>query len=69
MADIDITVALNDRASQQLRNLDRAARGVTNTLRLAAGAAAAFATGAVVQGIGGQYLAYERYRTVLTTFL
>ncbi len=69
MADIDITVALNDRASQQLRNLDRAARGVTNTLRLAAGAAAAFATGAVVQGIVGQYRAYERYRTVLTTFL
>ena len=69
MADIDITVALNDRASQQLRNLDRAAKGVTNTLRLAAGAAAAFATGAVVQGIVGQYRAYERYRTVLTTFL
>ena len=69
MADIDITVALNDRASQQLRNLDRAAKGVTNTLRLAAGAAAAFATGAVVQGIVGQYRAFERYRTVLTTFL
>jgi len=69
MADIDITVGLNDRASRHLKNIDRAASSLKNTLRLAAGAAAAFASGAVARGIINQYTQFERYRTVLTTFL
>lgn len=69
MATIDVTVGLNDQATRKLKNIDRAANSLTTTLRAAGAAAAAFATGTVARGIISQYTQFERYRTVLTTFL
>lgn len=66
---MNILVGLDDRASRKLREIDRAAQSLSTTLRTAGVAAAAFAGGAIVSGITKQYLAYEKYRTVLTTFL
>lgn len=69
MADLDITVGLNDRASRQLRNIDKAAKSLSTTLKTAGAAAAAFASHQVVTGVINQYRAFERYRTVLKTYL
>ena len=69
MADIQVTVQLNDRASRQLRNIDKAASSLSTTLKTAGAAAAAFATGNIARGIASQYSAFERYRSVLTTYL
>lgn len=69
MADIQVTVQLNDRASRQLRNIDKAASSLSTSLKAAGAAAAAFATGSIVTGIAKQYSAFERYRSVLTTYL
>ncbi len=69
MADMNITVGLDDRASRKLREIDRAANALSGTLRTAGAAAAAFATGSIATGIVNQYRSFEKYRTVLTTFL
>jgi hypothetical protein len=69
MADIQVTVQLNDRASRQLRNIDKAANSVSRSLRTAGAALTALATGSVVRGIVSQYSAFEKYRSVLTTYL
>lgn len=69
MADMNITIGLDDRASRKLQNIDRAAKSLSASLKLAGAAAAAFATGSIAKGIVSQYMAYEKYRTVLTTFL
>ena len=69
MADLEITVGLNDRASRQLQNIDKAASSLTRTLRGAGAAAVAFASGSVVTGVVNQYRAFEKYRSVLTTYL
>lgn len=69
MADMNITIGLDDRASRKLQSIDRAAKSLSASLKLAGAAAAAFATGTIAKGITSQYLAYEKYRTVLTTFL
>ena len=69
MADIQVTVQLNDRASRQLRNIDKAANSVSKSLRTAGAALAALATGNVVRGVVAQYSAFEKYRSVLTTYL
>jgi len=69
MSDLEVTIELNDRVSQKLKNIDRAASGLSKTLKVAATAAAAIATGAIANSIVRQYTAYEKYRTVLTTFL
>ena len=69
MADIQVTVQLNDRASRQLRNIDKAASSLSTSLKAAGAAAAAFATGSIATGIAKQYSAFERYRSVLTTYL
>ncbi len=69
MADIQVTVQLNDRASRQLRNIDKAAKSVSTSLKTAGAALTALATGQVVRGIVSQYSAFEKYRAVLTTYL
>lgn len=58
-----------DRASQSLNGLQRSSQQVGISLRSVGGALAAIGTGAAVRGIVSSYTEFERYRTVLTTFL
>lgn len=69
MADIQVAVQLNDRASRQLRNIDKAAKSLTGSFRAVGAAALAFATAGVARGVIEQYTAFEKYRSVLTTYL
>ena len=54
---------------RSLVNLERTGKSVTSALRTVGAAAVAVASGSVIRGVIDQYRSYERYRTVLTTFL
>ena len=68
MSDITIQVGVVDRASRQLNNINKATNSLAKTLNRAQAAAAAFASSAILRGVVSQYTAFEKYRTVLTTF-
>ena len=72
----ELIVKTVDQSTRPLRNIERSlatlesrANTVRNTLRTVGAAAVAFATGNVARGIINQYTQFERYRTILTTFL
>jgi hypothetical protein len=59
----------SQRAAQSMNRLQRSSSQVGISLRSVGGALAAIGTGAAVRGIVSSYTEFERYRTVLTTFL
>ena len=76
MATYDIKIQAQDNTGRTLQGIDRKlssveknASKVTNTMRGAVAAVAAFAAGSVVRGIVDQYRAYEKYQVVLSTYL
>ena len=56
-------------ASNGLDRMERSGRGLGISLNLVSSALAAIGGAAVIKGIVGSYLEFERYQTVLTTFL
>ena len=72
----DIIIEANDKATRtlgkvnkQLNGLGKSASGAKKALAGVAAAVAAIGVGKVVKGIVDQYRAYEKYNTVLNTYL
>lgn len=72
----ELIVKVADQGTGPLSKIQRGLNAVENqtkrtgaALRTAAGAVAAFASGAVVKNIINQYRSFERYRTVLATYM
>ena len=75
---VDYTIAIKavnnasrgiNRVESDLKRLDSQAQRVSSSLRRVAQFAIAAGAGAVIRGITRQYLEYEKYQAVLTTFL
>jgi len=57
------------RMNQSIRKTEKSASGLSSALKVAGAALVGFATGSAARGIIAQYTAFEKYRTVLRTFL
>jgi hypothetical protein len=69
MASYDIDIYANDRTGRTLSNIERQLGEINSRGRAVVGTLAGLATGTVARGIINQYRAYERYNTVLRTYL
>jgi len=69
MARYDVDIYANDRTGRALSNIERQLNSINSRAKAAVGAVAGLATGAIARGIARQYSAYERYNTVLRTYL
>lgn len=69
MASYDIDIYANDRTGRTLSNIERQLGAINSRGRAVVGTLAGLATGTVARGIINQYRAYERYNTVLRTYL
>ena len=65
----ELIVKTVDKSSRSLNNIDGSLKKLGRTAKLAGAALAGIAAGQVARGIVNQYREFERYRTVLTTFL
>lgn len=72
----ELIVKTVDQSSRSLKNVENSlkslesrSKATSNALKTVGAAAIAFATGSVARGIISQYTEFEKYRTVLTTFL
>ena len=65
----ELIVKTVDKSSRNLNNIDSSLKKLGRTAKLAGAALAGIAAGQVARGIVNQYREFERYRTVLTTFL
>ena len=65
----ELIVKTVDQSSRSLRNIDSSLQKVGRTAKAVGVALAGIATGRIASGIVNQYREFERYRTVLTTFL
>ena len=65
----ELIVKTVDQSSRSLRNIDSSLQKLGRTAKLAGAALAGIAGGRVAAGIVNQYREFEKYRTVLTTFL
>lgn len=65
----ELIVKTVDRSSKSINNIDSGLKKLGRTAKLAGAALAGIAAGQVARGIVNQYREFERYRTVLTTFL
>jgi len=65
----NITITASDKTGKALSSVEGRLSSLGKTAGVAAGAVAALASGAVVGGIVKQYTEFERYNTVLKTYL
>lgn len=65
----ELIVKTVDRSSRSINNIDSSLKKLGRTAKLAGAALAGIAAGQVARGIVNQYREFEKYRTVLTTFL
>ena len=65
----ELIVKTVDQSSRSLRNIDSSLQKVGRTAKLVGATLAGLAAGNIARGIVSQYREFERYRTVLTTFL
>ena len=65
----ELIVKTVDRSSKSINNIDSSLKKLGRTAKLAGAALAGIAAGQVARGIVNQYREFEKYRTVLTTFL
>ena len=65
----ELIVKTVDQSSRSLRNIDSSLQRVGRTARTVGVTLAGLAAGNIARGIVNQYREFERYRTVLTTFL
>lgn len=72
----ELILQATDKASGPLRDVEKglsrvekSTKAVNGALKVAGGAILAFATGSALRGIVDQYTAFERYKTVLATYL
>ena len=69
MASYNIDIYANDRTGRSLSNIEKQLGSINSRGRAVAGTLAGLATGAVARGIINQYRSYEKYNTVLRTYL
>ena len=65
----ELIVKTVDQSSRSLRNIDSSLQKVGRTAKTVGAALAGLAAGNIARGIVNQYREFEKYRTVLTTFL